>query len=286
MIVTIEKIPDKAKLSYVSLLRSFGLKSEFAVESENVRDLKWDVQVNSKVTCIKYYALKSAVAFGTEAGMLYVHPVLKSCELESSKDPTPAHTGAVRDICFEENEVYAISVGEDKRVMGTSLDGKVLYSSKVGEHGMTSVHFDAKVGLIVITNVNGELLVCDVKSLKPVLLRIVPLTKQTPILSSQMNWIYNVRWYEYGEEVEWKNLGSWRTEEKIICWTLYEKKHFLALANKKGNITFLNLATGTVRYNMQAHTDAIKAIAIDESSGMMVTSSKMSSVCIQPWPLS
>jgi hypothetical protein len=171
MIITVEKVANQDKLKHVNLLKLFVFKYPYGP-----CELKWNIQLSSKITCIEYYTLKNIFAFGTELGMLHIHSLLKHDELDSSRFPIPAHTDEITTICFEENELCVISVGADKRVVGTSLDGKLLYSSKIGEHCLTSVHFNTKNTTIAITNTNGKLFICDVKSVKAVLLQKIVFT--------------------------------------------------------------------------------------------------------------
>lgn len=295
VVVTVERVCSKDKDRQVSLLKSFIFPSPLPPTVRADCELKWDIQLNLKVTCTAYCGAKSAFVFGTEVGMLYTQSLLKSGELVATRDPTPAHAEAIADVCFEENEVYAVSVGADKRVVGTSLDGKILYSSKIGEHALSSVHSDSKTGTIVITNVNGEVFICDIKSLKATLLQTLSLTDNLPILSSRLNLAHGtlvcllpeeVRWFEYGAKEKGQELGRWKAASKVTCWELYERKNIAVVGNKEGSVIFLNLETGNVKYNMQAHTDSIKSIALDQSSGTIITSSKSLPLCARPWPLS
>jgi len=286
MIITVEKLVSKDKTKNVNLLKSFKFKSSPALKEDAPDESMWDFQLNAKITCIAQYVANNTLAFGADSGLVYIQPLLKSGELEASKDPIPAHTGAVTGICFEENEVYVISVGADKRVVGITLDGKLLYSSKIGEHVLTSVNSDGKNGRIAITNSNGELFICDIKTLKIVVLQSFKLTYEISILSSRLSCSRNIivcllpgeiRWYEYGEQK--KELGNWKVVDKITCWELYENKNFLVVGNKKGNLIFLNLATGIIKYELQTHTDSIKSLFIDQSSGTIITSSKELPLC-------
>eukprot|EP00826_Nyctotherus_ovalis_P011859 TRINITY_DN1308_c0_g1_i3.p1 TRINITY_DN1308_c0_g1~~TRINITY_DN1308_c0_g1_i3.p1 ORF type:complete len:443 (-),score=110.84 TRINITY_DN1308_c0_g1_i3:166-1494(-) len=295
MVITVERLCSKDKEKQVSFLKSFIFASPLSSAPKAECELKWDIQLNLKVTCIAYCGTKGTFVFGTEAGTLYTQSLLKSGELEAAKNPTPAHAEAIADVCFEENEVYAVSVGADKRVVGTSLDGKILYSSKIGEHALSSVHSDSKAGTIIITNVNGELFICDIKSLKATLLQTLSLTDNLPILSSRLNLTHEVivcllpeemRWYEYSAKSKGQELGRWKAASKVTCWEMYERKNVVVLDNEEGGAIFLNLTTGNVRYNMQAHTDSIKSIALDQSSGVIITSSKNLPLCVRPWPLS
>ncbi len=283
-------------VSAESLIKLFEIKHSLLSDKPFDCSLKWSARLGERINCIKYNSVYSTMACGTETGMVYMQKTLKTNDLLECNSGMAAHSEAVTSMCFEENLVYIVSVGLDKKVVGTSLDGKTLFSAKLGDYPLTGIRFDAERCHVLISNTHGEVFVCDVQSVKMELLRVLKVADNQPILALEASFGQHlfaclfpdeVRWFSYetGKETEGSVLGRWKSAEKIRSMALHGARNVLIVGDKCGRLKFLDLPTGEVKLTLKCHEKTVRAVCVESESGTLVSSSKDCPMAVRRWPL-
>jgi len=281
LLIMAEKVNEEEE-DTKSLLKCFEFKDRLKVEKSAEYVLKWSSKIQEEAVCIAYDSKMKTFVCGTDIGLIYILNVSNPDALNSS---APCHSLSVTSISFETIENYIITVGEDKKIVGTSLDGNILYSAKLGDQPLNCVILNNSNA--ITANSSGEIFFCDVKNIKAVL--IYTMSIKEPILSLTIS-SDNILVCFMAKEVSWYDtkqlnepLGNWKAKEQIASWGMY--KHIIVIGNSVGELLFINLLTGKLNLTLPCHNEPIDYMHIDPSNGMIMTVSKNSALFLRKWPL-
>lgn len=286
IVIVAERLPENS--DGACLLQWFEISPK--VDQNKVYTKIWDSKIQEEAKCMMYNSTMKVFACGTNTGFIYI---LKTNDIDSFNTAVPSHLDSVSSMCFEDIENYIISVGADRNIVGTSIDGKILYSSKLGDKPLTCVRFHSESSYATVSNINGEIFICSLHSVKVEILISVFLTEKIPIhsfMEVSLNLIVcllqnEVQWYSKNDLELSKSLGSWKSEEEITSWALFKMENVLVLGSKNGNLIFVDLKLGRQLTKLNCHKDPVIEIYVDQSTGEIISISKESPLIATKCPL-
>lgn len=297
IVVEQEVIKNKAHShgnSKPSLLKFFELKSGIPSGKPFSIWKKWALQIVERVTCLKFSSLLNQTVCGTNEGNMYMCCLVQTNETIESKAVVNVHIGAIIDLCIEENEIYIISIGEDKKIVGTSFEGKTLFSSKVGNHPLRQIKLDINRHRAIISDTSGEIFIFDVQCTKAILIGTLLHPDITGTIMFCVNYKLNIlacylntgemKYSFYDESKKSEYFGKIALDNKVTVLNWHEEKNIIVIGNELGQLKFLDFNTGNIILTMQCHDSSINALEIDQHNGIIVTGSQDSSVYFWKWP--
>eukprot|EP00826_Nyctotherus_ovalis_P051470 TRINITY_DN6433_c0_g1_i5.p1 TRINITY_DN6433_c0_g1~~TRINITY_DN6433_c0_g1_i5.p1 ORF type:complete len:429 (+),score=77.91 TRINITY_DN6433_c0_g1_i5:135-1421(+) len=267
-----------------SLLKCYEFAGKPEIAKPTSYTHKWTSKIPEEATCLAYDSHTKTFVCGTDTGLIYI---LNLNNPDEGNLSIHSHSKTVTSICFENVEKYIISVGADKMIVGTSFDGKIIYSTRLGDLPLSCV--TCKESRVAAANVGGEVFVCDVNCVKVVPAITASAAEETilgvmeaadEILVCVMN--REVRWYA-AKKFD-KALSIWKSDKQITSWGIY-KSRSVAVGNAAGELAFIDLLSGKQKLLLRCHNGLIKDIFIDPSDGRIMSVSNDSGLLLRKWPV-
>eukprot|EP00826_Nyctotherus_ovalis_P063264 TRINITY_DN9262_c0_g2_i1.p1 TRINITY_DN9262_c0_g2~~TRINITY_DN9262_c0_g2_i1.p1 ORF type:complete len:451 (-),score=80.54 TRINITY_DN9262_c0_g2_i1:199-1551(-) len=290
VIVVQNVVEDAADPGDKHLIRAFQFKEELTLESNASYTEIWKAGIPEVITCLAFNPTLETFVCGTDAGTIYA---LKTTDPDNLNLAIPSHSDATTAICLEDVEGYIISAGADKSVVGTSFDGKILYSTRLGSHPLNCITFDSTKSLVLASNKVGEVFLCDARKVKLVVTVSLVLGDASPMsgfVSTGQDLLvcfrtHEVVWYKTSSLEEAKAVGRWKSEAEITSWSYYERERTLLLGNEHGELLLLSLPLGELKAILPCHAEPIRWIEIIQASGNILTAGESSSLMMGEWPI-
>lgn len=281
IIIFAEKVSEAETRSQ---LRCYEFASKLEVAKPVSYAHRWTSKIPEEATCLAYDSHSKTFVCGTDTGLVYI---LNLKSPDESNLSIHSHSKAVTSVCFENIEKYIISVGADKMMVGTSFDGKMIYSARLGDLPLSCVA--CKESRVAAANVGGELFACDVDCVKVVPVFVAAAAKEAILgMTETTDGILvcitkkEVRWYA-AKKFD-KVLGAWKSNKQITSWGIYGSRSII-VGNDAGELIFIDLLSGKQKLLLHCHNGPIKDIFIDQSDGRIMSVSDGSGLLLRKWPL-